>query len=227
MTDARTAAETWMSPPPHTDTPPEPPKKTKGQRTKERIVRIAADLFSEQGFNGTSIRDIAAKAGLSHVGVIHHFPTKDDLLVSVLVFRDALLESELNRFSHLGRDQIFTWMLSILEANVRRPESVHLLVRLNAEATQEDHPAREYLVQRYSRLVEALTRHIGAQFEINPPTYAITAEDAARRTIALLDGLQTQWLLMPNSFDAVGQIADHLATLGIRPADHSDIRLDL
>ena len=47
--------------------------------TKERIGRAALSLFVEQGVAGTSIREIAAKAGLSLGAMYNHYPSKEEL----------------------------------------------------------------------------------------------------------------------------------------------------
>lgn len=48
------------------------------------ILRAALDGFVEQGYHGTSIRTIAAKAGLSVPGVYHHYASKQALLVAIV-----------------------------------------------------------------------------------------------------------------------------------------------
>ena len=47
------------------------------------ILNAAAELFSEQGYDRTSIRDIARKVGLLPGSVYHYFPSKDELYLSV------------------------------------------------------------------------------------------------------------------------------------------------
>lgn len=49
------------------------------QETRQRIVRAAAEAFSELGFNGASTRDIAARAGVNQGLVTYHFRSKDEL----------------------------------------------------------------------------------------------------------------------------------------------------
>lgn len=47
------------------------------------ILLAAADLFVKHGYGGTSIRDIAARAGLLAGSVYHYFPAKEDLFIAV------------------------------------------------------------------------------------------------------------------------------------------------
>lgn len=48
------------------------------------ILQAALDCFASQGYHGTSIREIASRAGLSVPGVYHHHPSKQALLVAVM-----------------------------------------------------------------------------------------------------------------------------------------------
>lgn len=50
---------------------------------REIILEAAAQLFVEGGYGGTSMRDIAARAGLLPGSVYHHFPAKEDLFLAV------------------------------------------------------------------------------------------------------------------------------------------------
>jgi AcrR family transcriptional regulator len=48
--------------------------------TRERIVRACFDLHAEQGIAATSMKQIAARAGVSVGSVYHHFPTYEDAI---------------------------------------------------------------------------------------------------------------------------------------------------
>jgi TetR/AcrR family transcriptional regulator len=52
--------------------------------TRDRILDVAEALFASRGFAGTSMRDIAAEAGLTAASLYNHFEGKDDLYVAVL-----------------------------------------------------------------------------------------------------------------------------------------------
>jgi AcrR family transcriptional regulator len=52
--------------------------------TRERLLRAAADVFAERGYDGTRVADIAAAAGVSNGALYAHFPSKADLLVAAL-----------------------------------------------------------------------------------------------------------------------------------------------
>ena len=56
-----------------------------GPTTRSRILQIALSLMSQRGVDGTSMRDLAAAAGLNVASLYHYFPSKRDLLESVLI----------------------------------------------------------------------------------------------------------------------------------------------
>ncbi len=56
----------------------------KSQRSRERILEAALQLFSSQGYRATSVRDIAAGAGVSTGNVYHHFPDKETIYLTLL-----------------------------------------------------------------------------------------------------------------------------------------------
>lgn len=192
-----------------------PARVSKGARTKQRILAVALELFSEQGFNGTSVRDIAARAGITHVGLLHHFPNKDDLLVRLLEYREDQDKAALTRHKRFSADDFFSWLVDIVDQNASDPQRIRLFVRLSAEATEAGHPARDYLQRRYALLLDVMTAQFERHFIDAPPSYSFTPRQAAHHTIALMDGLQVQTLLMPGSVDMHDQIRAHLIALGV------------
>lgn len=199
-------------PPPPT---PSRPRVSKGIRTRERILHTALELFGDRGFAATSVRDIAARAGLTHAGLLHHFANKDDLLLCVLEYREQQDEIVAQRFVDRGLDQLFAWLIDIVQTNAVRPDRVALFVRLSAEATDPAHPGHAYFTRRYQRVHQALHGAFAAHFAVQPPHYPTTPQEAAASTIALMDGLQLQWLLTPDKIDMPRLVSSHLASLGV------------
>lgn len=53
-------------------------------QTRERLLRAAADVFGERGYDGTRVADIAAAAGVSNGALYAHFASKAELLLAAL-----------------------------------------------------------------------------------------------------------------------------------------------
>lgn len=66
------------------DTTTAAPKAGTARRSKrEKVLSKAAELIARQGFDGTSMRDIAAAVGMLPGSLYYHFPSKEDLLIDI------------------------------------------------------------------------------------------------------------------------------------------------
>ena len=54
---------------------------------REHILIVAEELIGENGFDGTSVRDIAHKAGVNLAMISYYFGSKEKLLEALIVFR--------------------------------------------------------------------------------------------------------------------------------------------
>lgn len=52
--------------------------------SRQEILRTAARLFQQQGYDATSMNDVAAALGLSKGGLYHHFQSKDEILFHLM-----------------------------------------------------------------------------------------------------------------------------------------------
>lgn len=56
---------------------------TKGESTREEILNVSLELFSKNGFAGTSVRQIARGVGIRESGIYNHFSSKDDIFKEI------------------------------------------------------------------------------------------------------------------------------------------------
>ena len=68
---------------PHKDVAPQRDGPTKGAQARERIISVAETLFNKQGFDGASMRAIAAAAKMQPASMYYHFESKEELLWAV------------------------------------------------------------------------------------------------------------------------------------------------
>src|SRR5690349_16605559 len=52
--------------------------------TRERLLELAVGAFAERGLAGTSMRELATEAGVTHASLLHHYPGKGALYGAVL-----------------------------------------------------------------------------------------------------------------------------------------------
>ena len=64
--------------------PAPPSRRYGGERTAERILDAAEELFAERGYEGTTLRDVATRVGVRPPSLYNHFASKDALYAAVL-----------------------------------------------------------------------------------------------------------------------------------------------
>jgi AcrR family transcriptional regulator len=69
--------------------------KTKGERTRKRIVERAAVLFNTRGVAGASMADVSLATGLEKGGVYNHFVSKEELALEAFDYAAALVRERL------------------------------------------------------------------------------------------------------------------------------------
>jgi len=70
----------------------------KSERTREKILMAAMELFAERGLTATNVRDIAARANISMGLMYHYFKTKEDMFTELIAISAEEVQT-LNMFS--------------------------------------------------------------------------------------------------------------------------------
>ncbi|MER6117597.1 TetR/AcrR family transcriptional regulator [Streptomyces sp. NPDC001743] len=188
----------------------------KGRARRVEILDQAMALFGEAGYRGASLREIATRCGISHPGLLHHFPTKGSLLLAVLEHRDEVDGAWLSVGDPTGVDRLRR-LIGLAALNAERRGIVELFSVLAAEATSADHPAHAYFVQRYRDSVMTTAVSYAEARDAGALRDGIAPDAAAQQLIALMDGLQTQWLLSGCATDMAGVLRAHVqAQLTVR-----------
>jgi AcrR family transcriptional regulator len=184
--------------------------RVRSEERRAEIVGAALEVIAERGYRGASLAAVAERVGLTQQGLLHHFPTKEALLVAVLQERD--------RWDAVPDTQWRVDLLaSLVEYNAMRPAIIQTFSALLGESVTEDHPARAYFTERYTRVRTSMARVLRAEYGDRLPN-GLTPERTAPLLVAVMDGLQYQWLLDPESVDMPGAFRDFLRLLG-EPVD--------
>jgi AcrR family transcriptional regulator len=180
--------------------------RTRSEERRAEIVRAALEVIAERGYRGASLASVAERVGLTQQGLLHYFPTKEALLVAVLKDRDQW-DAVPNT----------TWrvdlLTSLVEYNAMRPGIIQTFSALLGESVTEGHPAREFFTQRYTAVRANMAAVLRAEYGDRLPN-GLTPERTAPLLVAVMDGLQYQWLLDPESVDMPGAFRDFLTLLG-------------
>ncbi len=188
----------------------------RGRRTREELVAAAAAVYSDVGFDAASLREIAKRAGVTHAGLLYHFRSKEALLAAVLARRDELdsqrpdppLPATLGTLDRL---------VDLAAHNERNRGIVELFVRLAAEATSKQHPAHDYFADHYKIAREYAADGFRALREVGRLRRGVDPDVAAVGLIALMDGLQVQWLTDPSAVDLTTALRQYVETTLANP----------
>ena len=102
------------------------------KNTREKLLEQAHKLFSEKGFYGTSINDIAAEVQVSKQGLLHHFASKEKLYGAVLAQAADTLHgfvSEAKNRSDQGQVQLQHLLMTMTTASDTSLSVIILLMR--------------------------------------------------------------------------------------------------
>lgn len=168
---------------------------------REQILKAAVEIFGNKGSTNGTLADVAEQVGITHAGVLHHFGSKQKLLLEVLAYRDQADVADLAEKHIPGGPELFLHLVRTAIANERRPGIVQAYTVLSSESVTDNHPGREYFEERYTTLRREVTdafRLLCAQEGVTEPD---TVATAAASILAVMDGLQLQWLLHRDVFD--------------------------
>lgn len=188
---------------------------------RRAILAAATEVFGNKGYANGTLAEIADLVGMTHAGILHHFGSKDQLLLEVLTFRD---ESDVDHLE--GRhipdgSELFRHLIRTADLNENRAGIVQAFAVLSGESVTEDHPAREYFLSRYATLrgeIAAALREMCAERGIEAPA---RVEAAAVSVIAVMDGLQVQWLLAPDVVSLAGTTRFAIEAIVSAVLDHA------
>ncbi|WP_438854387.1 TetR/AcrR family transcriptional regulator [Agromyces sp. M3QZ16-3] len=165
------------------------------------ILDAAVEIFGNKGFAGGTLQEIADQVGMTHAGILHHFGSKDQLLLEVLSHRDETDVADLEEQHIPGGMALFRHLVRTAFVNAHRAGIVQAYVVLSAESVTDDHPGRAFFQKRY----ETLRGEVARAFEVVCEEHGVAAPEtielASASILAVMDGLQVQWLLDPDAVD--------------------------
>ncbi|WP_299039398.1 TetR/AcrR family transcriptional regulator [uncultured Pseudokineococcus sp.] len=176
----------------------------RGVARRAQILETALAVVARDGYSRATVKQIADEAGISQNGLLHHFGSKEALLSEVLQRRDeADHAAKASGPGEDGRgdpppltsmDDMAAGVARLLRHNASVPGLVQLYSRLSTEATDPGHTSHDYFVQRFRTIrghMQVAFDELGAAGELPPGADPATL---ATVMVALLDGLQVQWL---------------------------------
>jgi AcrR family transcriptional regulator len=193
-----------------------PPKKgqrqARGLVRQDRILDAAYELFAGEGVRSTTIAAIADRVDLSEAGLLHHFPSKDALLLAVLERLDASYP-EVEVYIREGGGGLGTLgrMPASAQVLADRPAHARLRAMVAAESLAQDGLVRRATQRRTALIRRALADMLAQGIEVGEIRSDVDPVAVAIEIIAFMEGIQVQWMLEP---DAVDPVASYEAYFG-------------
>ncbi|KOT86338.1 branched-chain amino acid aminotransferase [Streptomyces sp. NRRL F-5755] len=113
-------------------------------RTREVILRAAAEVFDEFGFSGASISKIMKRAGVTQGGMYFHFPSKEALAQAVMVEQGGGLELPPGEDGLQRLIDITLYLAEELQTNPKLRAGVRLAVEQGEFGVQDDSAYRAW-----------------------------------------------------------------------------------
>jgi len=178
-----------------------------GSATRRRILQIALTLMAQRGVDGTSMRDLASAAGLNVASLYHYFPSKRDLLESVLIEQGFLPirpvhMSELPAAEPLTLAQL---LAEIMTSMFEVEDFVRLMV---GEAMRGEATARAVGVDLFGAFESAIEDWV----ESNRPDLD---EGPGAAAVARLLSAMVVGIFIQHAADVLGEEGDDLTALSL------------
>jgi AcrR family transcriptional regulator len=169
---------------------------------RQQILEAAIGLIGQLGYQGFTVQKLAQACGLTNGGMLHYFGSKELLLVAILEERDrreaAIVPTELAlgqaaAGGEYTRAMALELFHAIVARSVAQPELIRLMIVLQAEALNPQHPAHDYFRRRETMVLGEFA-YILAGLADDPLR-------TARAILALIGGLEQQWFRADQGFD--------------------------
>ncbi len=174
-----------------------------GAERRIQIIEAAGALISFSGYWAVSLHDIGLQCGVTNAAVLHHFGSKEKLLMAVLAHRDEVDRIALATGLGVERADLYAVLPTIdlsmicaamVRRNAQQPEIVRLYALLSAESLDPHHPAHEYYQKREATAISTFA---------SAKAPGGNSPELARLVLAAMDGVQLRWLRNLDSIDLV------------------------
>jgi AcrR family transcriptional regulator len=181
----------------------------KQQRLADRpqlILDAAVPIIGDRGYYGFSIKEVAESCGLTVPGVLHHFGSKEALLLAVIQDREErdseavwqdVVQDDFAGFAALSLDDLKQRLHDTVLRNSKQPDILRLFSMLRTEALYPQHPAYELFHNRAALAIDVLSLAFADKFP--------DPDSMARQIVAAMTGLENIWLERSMEFDLVAE----------------------
>ncbi len=189
--------------------------------TQQKLLDAAIEAFSENGFKGTSTRDIAERAGVHHPLITYHFKNKDRLWRAAAdkVFRDfgrSLAASLQDHQDECPKQR----MASMIRAYVYYAKSQPALHKVMVQEASYPNPRLDWLIETHLKplfdatavMIEQLQR-AGVAVQGNPMLVFNMIRLSSGGLLALANEIKASSGINVDSNETLDEIADMVVSV--------------
>ncbi|MFD6178617.1 MULTISPECIES: TetR family transcriptional regulator [unclassified Isoptericola] len=192
---------------------PEGVQQRRTRLRRQEILDVAAATFANRGYNNASLAEIADEVGISAPAILHHFRSKEGLLTELLRARDGERVGDAADGSRPRGLAFLDHLVDTVARNAERPGITQLYTVLSAEAVTDGHPAQTWFRDRYVGLRAMVRQALAEALDDGELSAGTDLDETAAAVVAVMDGLQVQWLLDPERVDMVAVTRRTIAAL--------------
>jgi AcrR family transcriptional regulator len=183
----------------------------RGDLRRQQIIDAAVDLFAAKGYRGTGVAALADRVGMTAAGLLYYFGTKERLLREVVAERD-----QADAFGPGGPFPVALTLTSLRQLGQHNMETAtltRLYVVLGAESLDASDPLHDFFVERYELARDFVRRVLRAEIAQGRVRWDVNVDQMAQEVIAVVMGLELQWLADPTRVDLAGAIDTYVDRL--------------
>jgi len=168
--------------------------KSKVNKTKENILDAAAALFSQRGYNGTALRDIANVLGMKAGSLYYHFESKEQMVLEILnIGMKNIISTVIHRVEALpenasSRDILVAatkgHLTALLEKGDYTSTSIRNYAQMPEAVQQKGHVLREKYEQMWRTFLLKAQQDGDIKESVNIKILRLSLLGALNRTLA-------------------------------------------
>ena len=164
------------------------PKQERAVRTRAHILKAAAELFADQGYQRTSIADVAKRVGMTKGAVYFHFKDKDDIAIAVVEANYQRWPALLDEVKDLDLDPL--GMIGELLDRTARAFGDDIVVQAATRLQAERSLIKTSLPQPYQGWIDRLTPLLTQAQEAGQVRADVSPDALARVLVSTFFGMQ-------------------------------------
>jgi len=173
-------------------------------KRKQRIINAAIEVLKTNSIEETTVRKIAAEAGLTTGSLYHHYKNKEEILFDVmkqsLQFTHRLAESIKDESNTKKGEKLLSEIMSEVAKRLSKEEEQKLHILLLCDVIARNREIKGKYQENYNEIIKNTAALFGQAFEIGNEEYK---NRVASILVAAMDGIAVQQALgvLPDELD--------------------------